>query len=297
VGKRYGELIAVTEVSLEVAAGERLALLGHNGAGKTTLMKLMLGLIRPTAGRVRVLGVDPVSGKGARSRREIGFLPEHVAFDDAMSGLELVRFYARLKGSGRAQCLELLERVGLGAAARRRVRTYSKGMRQRLGLAQALLGAPRLLLLDEPTGGLDPASRQRFHEILRDLSAKGCGVLLSSHLLTELEQRTDRLVIMDRGRVVAAGTLEELRARARLPVRFRVKVAAGNVDAVSRQLAGTANLALVNGSNLSFTCLPEAKMPVVRRLVEMGPLVEDLKMASPSLEDIYASFVGGEDPQ
>jgi Cu-processing system ATP-binding protein len=294
VGKRYGDITAVEQVDLAVAAGESLALLGHNGAGKTTLLKLMLGLIRPSSGRVRVLGVDPAGGDGARGRRETGFLPEHVAFDAAMSGLELLRFYARLKRSAGTQCLELLERVGLAEAARRRVRTYSKGMRQRLGLAQALLGAPRLLLLDEPTGGLDPASRQRFYEILRDLSARGSTVILSSHLLTELEQRTDRLVILDRGRVVASGTLDELRARARLPERFRVAVANGKAEEVSRQLAGAVDLALVNGSSLSFSCLPEAKMPIVRRLVELGPLVEDLNMVSPSLEDVYASFVGRE---
>ena len=295
VSKRYRQQVAVDRVSLSIEPGERVALLGHNGAGKTTLMKLMLGLSRPSAGEIKVLGHDPRGGSGARGRRELGFLPENVAFDEAMTGLELMRFYARLKHARRRQCEELLERVGLAKAARQRVRTYSKGMRQRLGLAQALLGTPQLLMLDEPTSGLDPASRQRFYEILRDLSRSGSSVLLSSHLLTELEERTDRIAIMDQGRLVAVGTLDQLRRQAGLPIRFRLRVSQGRGEEVVRRLSGVEHLELVNGSALSFSCLPEAKMTIIREIGDCGALVDDVGMAPPSLDDVYASFVEREE--
>src|SRR5262245_20515129 len=155
VTKEYGRIKAVRGASFELGQGELVALIGHNGAGKTTLMKLMLGLIRPTGGSIEVLGDNPAAGEFA-GRRLLGYLPENVSFDSALTGRETQTFYARLKREPAARALELLETVGLGAAARRRVGTYSKGMRQRLGLAQALIGHPKVLLLDEPTTGLDP---------------------------------------------------------------------------------------------------------------------------------------------
>jgi Cu-processing system ATP-binding protein len=236
--KRYGAQAAVDGVSLSVPAGQRLALLGHNGAGKTTLMKLMLGITAPSAGRLMVLGEAP-GDVASPARRAIGFLPESVAFHDALTGAETLGFYARLKGRPRAECRSLLDRVGLAHAAGRRVATYSKGMRQRLGLAQALLGQPRLLLLDEPTTGLDPELRAVFYELVRERAAAGAAVILSSHLLTELEERTDRVAILDRGRLVAQGTLAELRIASNLPVTERV-VAEPGLAALYAHFTGTA---------------------------------------------------------
>ena len=160
-------------VDLQLNPGESVALVGHNGAGKTTLMKLMLGLIRPSAGYVRVLGEDPVASASVRSRNGVGFLPETIAFNASMTGAEVITFFARLKGVPKAEGRDLLARVGLSDAAGQRVGTYSKGMRQRLGLAQALLGSPRVLLLDEPTTGLDPQLRQNFYAIVSDLRDAG----------------------------------------------------------------------------------------------------------------------------
>jgi Cu-processing system ATP-binding protein len=263
LSKHYGPLKALDGLDLSVAEGEMLALLGHNGAGKTTFMKLLLGLTRPTAGQVDLLGAPP----GPRHRRDIGFLPENVSFVGGMTGRQILRFYARLKGAAAGQVGDLLDRVGLAAAAGKPVRTYSKGMRQRLGLAQALLARPRLLLLDEPTSGLDPVLRRAFYAILGDLRETGTTVLISSHVLTELELRAERVAILSRGRLVACDTLAGLRRRAALPVRFRA-VAGG----VERRLEAPA----------------DEKMATLRRLAA-EPL-DDLEIAPPSLEDIYAHF-------
>lgn len=288
VGKRYGRNWAVRDVSLTLRSGERLALLGHNGAGKTTLMKLMLGLIRPDGGTMSVLGGTP-GGAASPARRAIGFLPENVAFHDAMTGRETLRFYARLKRRGEAECKSLLARVGLADVADRRVGTYSKGMRQRLGLAQALLGNPRLLLLDEPTTGLDPALRQSFYEIVGELATNGTGVLLSSHILTELAERTERVAVMNRGRLVAAGTLDELRAAAALPVEILLRPAAGREIAVGAALAALSPRQAGAGA-LCIACRASDKMAVLRAAAALGEDVSDIEVALPGLDAVYASF-------
>jgi Cu-processing system ATP-binding protein len=261
VVKHYGPTRAVAGVTLAVAEGERLALLGHNGAGKTTLIKLMLGLIAPNSGSVSV----PTA---------IGFLPEAVRFHDSLTGAETIDFYARLKGRNRAEGTALLQRIGLGAAAGRRVATYSKGMRQRLGLAQALLGQPRLLLLDEPTSGLDPELRQTFYDIMREQARAGTAIILSSHLLTELEERTDRIAILDHGRLVALGSLESLRREAGLPVTIRVTPAEA-------------------GATLSVA--PGDKLAALRAVLAL-PGVRDVVVSEPGLDAIYDHFTGKDAP-
>jgi Cu-processing system ATP-binding protein len=273
VVKTYGRRAAVAGVSLSVAPGERLALLGHNGAGKSTLMKLMLGLIPPSAGRLTVLGERP-GDVASPGRRAIGFLPEAVVFHDAMTGAELIGFYARLKARPVGEARELLARVGLAEAAGRRVATYSKGMRQRLGLAQALLGHPRLLLLDEPTSGLDPELRQGFYDIVRERAEAGAAVILSSHVLTELEERTDRIAILDHGRLVALGTLDQLRARARLKVTVRALMPGG----VWQILA----------------VAPERKLAALRDVLSRQPL--DVTVSEPGLDQLYAHFLAEAGP-
>jgi Cu-processing system ATP-binding protein len=290
LGKHYSTLWAVRGVDLTVGEGERLALLGHNGAGKTTLMKLMLGLIQPDEGRITVLGAPP-GDAASPTRRKLGFLPENVALHDALTGRETLDFYARLKGRPARECRTLLERVGLADAAGRRVNTYSKGMRQRLGLAQALLGPPRLLLLDEPTTGLDPALREVFYDIIRGLAAEGTTVLLSSHLLTELEERTDRIAIMDGGRLIASGTLEQLRERAGLPVTLRLTVPAHHQADVIAGLAPWTPIAEPD-NRLLCSCPPAEKMAILRQALALGPAVADAQIIEPGLDQIYATFTG-----
>ena len=288
-GKDYDGHPVLDGVSFTLPEGLCVALIGHNGAGKTTLMKLVLGLIRPTRGRIEVLGADPATAnKGFR--RQLGFLPENVAFHDEISGADTLAFFARLKGVTPKETAKLLERVGLTHAAGRRVKTYSKGMRQRLGLAQALLGAPRLLLLDEPTTGLDPVLRQEFFQIIRELTQQGTTVLLSSHVLTELEARTDLAAILRGGRLAAFGDLETLRAEAGLPVTIRVK---GNAPAIAGKLNGAFQKTIAaDRSSIDIGCPPAKKMALLRTLSEFGDLCTDLEVSLPSLDDLYLHYSG-----
>jgi len=288
--KRYGAATALDGLSLNVPEGELLALLGHNGAGKTTAMKLLLGLTRPSGGEAWVLGARPGTPEAVARRRDVGFLPENVTFGDAMTGLEALTFYAKLKGETRASVTELLEQVGLAEAAGNRIRTYSKGMRQRLGLAQALLGNPRLLLLDEPTTGLDPVLRRTFFHLIDKLKRAGTTVILSSHVLTELEMRTDRIAILRQARLVACDTIDGLRQRAGLPVRIRLKAPPERAESLARAAGPGSRVAFVNGRTVELTIDAEDKMAAVRSLSAGANGVEDLDILPPSLEEIYAVF-------
>jgi len=290
VVKRFGKVEAVRDVSFTLPEGETVALVGHNGAGKTTLMKLMLGLIRPTEGSITVLGDDPTAGE-FEARRRLGYLPENVSFNAALTGQETLAFYARVKREPARSVGLLLERVGLTHAANRRVGTYSKGMRQRLGLAQALLGEPQVLLLDEPTTGLDPALRHSFYEIVEELRRRGATVLLSSHALTELEERAGRVIIMNRGIKVADGTLDELRRIARLPTRIRLKVSDAGLSNVPNWLGPVDGWRRVNGRMVEIDASPERKIEVLRRATDEGAPVEDLDIVPPTLDELYAHFL------
>lgn len=295
VVKRFGKVEAVRDVSFQLHEGETVALVGHNGAGKTTLMKLMLGLIRPSSGKIIVLGDDPAAGEFS-ARRRLGYLPENVSFNAALTGRETLAFYARLKQEPKQTVMPLLERVGLTHAADRRVGTYSKGMRQRLGLAQALLGEPRVLLLDEPTTGLDPALRHSFYEIVEELRAKGATVLLSSHALTELEERAGRVIIMNQGIKVADGSLDELRHIAQLPTRIRLKVTDAGLTDVSEWLGPVAGWRRINSHMVEVDAAPERKIEVLRRATGTGAPVEDLDVVPPTLDELYAHFLLSQEP-
>jgi Cu-processing system ATP-binding protein len=290
VTKRYGRIAAVTGVSFDLGKGEMVALIGHNGAGKTTLLKLMLGLIRPTCGAIEVLGDNPAAGQFA-GRRYLGYQPENVSLDAALTGRETQAFYARLKREPVEKALELLEAVGLDGAAARRVGTYSKGMRQRLGLAQALIGRPRVLLLDEPTTGLDPELRQTFYEVIQRLAAEGTTVLLSSHALTELEERAGRVIIMNRGIKVADGSIDELRRLARLPTKIRLKVSGLETGEAPAWLPTGAPCRRLNGHIVEIDAAPDQKIDLLHRVTAEGTSVEDLDVVPPSLDDIYAHFL------
>ena len=290
VTKHYGALHAVDGVDLDIARGEIFGLIGHNGAGKSTLFKMMLGLVPPTAGEIRVGGAQ-VGGRGFRAaRRHLGYLPENVVLYDNLSGLETLHFFARLKGVALAQCPLVLERVGLHAG-KRPVREYSKGMRQRLGFAQALLGAPQVLFLDEPTSGLDPQAIRDFYATLRGLQAEGVTIIITSHILAELQERVGRLAILAAGKVQALGSVQELREQTRMPLVFDLRLDEADVPAAAQALVqaiGTIPEPLPQG--LRLACPREQKMAVLAALAPLGTRVLDIKMQEPSLEDVFFGF-------
>jgi len=287
VSKWHGKVEAISGVNLTLGSGERVALLGHNGAGKTTLIRMILGLTRIDGGEISVFGAAPGS---ARARQDTAYLPEAVAFHKSLTGREQLRLFTKLAGEPKAVTDSLLERVGLEDAADRRIGTWSKGMRQRLGLAQVMLGRPKLALLDEPTSGLDPISRTDFYEILDELVAQGTAVLVSSHALTELEARTDRIAILRKGKLVAEDSLASLRRRAQLPVRLIVSTASENAAQVATELGG----ARVNCRGVELSCTAHDKMARLGRIAELGGLVDDVDVIPPSLEDLYRHFATGE---
>jgi Cu-processing system ATP-binding protein len=294
VTKRFGQVEAVRAVSFNLRAGETVALVGHNGAGKTTLMKLMLGLIRPTSGQVEVLGANPSAGQSS-ARRDLGYLPENVSFNANLTGRETLSFYGRLKRQPANVVSALLERVGLADAADRRVGAYSKGMRQRLGLAQALFGEPQVLLLDEPTTGLDPELRQSFYDMIEALRAGGTTVLISSHVLTELEERAERVIIMNRGLKVADGSLDDLRRIAHLPTRIRLKFSDGAVSDVPNWLGPIVTWRRINGHTVEIAAAAENKIELLHRATDSSAPIVDLEIMPATLDEIYAHFLRSQD--
>ena len=291
VVKHYGGVHAVDGVDLDIARGELFGLIGHNGAGKSTLFKMMLGLIAPTSGALRIYDT-PVSDRGFRDvRRRIGYLPENVVLYENLTGLETLQFFAQLKGAPLADCPAMLERVGLAAAARRRVREYSKGMRQRLGFAQALLGQPKILFLDEPTNGLDPEAIREFYAILRGLRAEGVTVVLTSHILAEIQERVDRLAIMAAGRIQAIGSVQALREQMDLPLWIDIRIAPSDFDAVRNALGQLPVGAIeAHDEHVSVRCGRDAKMAVIEALAALDGRVLDLHVREPSLEDVFFGF-------
>ena len=270
LSKRYGSSLALRGVSLEVGEGEVVGLLGPNGAGKSTLAKIGCGLVRASAGEARVGG--HLAGTLA-ARAAIGYLAELFRFPAWASADEVLRLHQRLAGSagGDGERAGLLELVGLGEFAGRRVSAMSKGMQQRLGLAQALVGEPRLLLLDEPTSALDPAGRRVVRELLAEVRERGIAVLLSSHLLGEVERVCDRVAILVAGEVVERGTPAEL-SRPR-----GIEVETGS------------------GTRLHAGATREDAPRIVAELVAAGERVYGVRVLASTLEDVYLEAVG-EDP-
>jgi Cu-processing system ATP-binding protein len=297
VKKHYGIIHAVDGVDLDVQAGELFGLIGHNGAGKSTMFKLMLGLIPASAGEIRIDGAVVTGAAHGKTgdfravRRRVGYLPENVVLYDNLTGLETLHFFAKLKGVATASAPAVLERVGLAQAAKRRVREYSKGMRQRLGFAQALLGKPRILFLDEPTNGLDPEAIRGFYAILRQLKSEGVTTVITSHILAEIQERVDRLAIMTAGKVQASGTVQALREQMDLPLWFTVRVAPEDFEAVRTALGHLPVGAIeARDDHVAVQCKRDAKMAVIAALATLDGKVRDLTVREPSLEDVFFGF-------
>jgi len=292
VFKYYGEVLAVDGVTLTVHKGETLGLIGHNGAGKSTLFKMMLGLILPTSGEININGIPVHGGAFRELRRTIGYLPENIVFYDNLTGLETLQFFAALKGCENDKCLPLLEKVGLIQAANRRVDGYSNGMRQRLGFAQALLGKPHILFLDEPTTGLDPEGIREFYFILHELNLQGVTVVITSHILSEIQERVQRLAVLKSGKLHALGTVQELREAVDLPLLIRLRYLCPS-EILEQSLQGIALEALTVESQTGvIRCHRNQKMEVLRRLGTLGDALVDIVVREPTLEDVFLGYAG-----
>ena len=291
VSYRYDRNPVLNGIDLHLEPGEILGLFGHNGAGKTTSIKLILGLMAPDQGTVRVLGGQ---AGDARISQHIGYLPENVMFYPQLTGREVLGHFARLKGAAPSQVPELLAQVGLADAMDARTKTYSKGMRQRLGLAQALLGRPKLLMLDEPTVGLDPVATADLYRLLRELRNQGTGIVLCSHVLPGVEPYIDRAAILTQGSLRASGDLAALRRQAHMPVTLFLEPANG-LSALERAIEDSAipttTLARTEQGGLQVAVEPREKMPLLRTLMASGELA-DVGIHQPSLEDLYVHFIG-----
>lgn len=287
--KEFGPKVAVADLTLTVKRGEVFGFLGPNGAGKTTSVKMLLGLVAPTAGDGRVL--DAVLGN-VQARAKIGFLPEHFRFQDWLSGREFLDLHGRLYGmSGNALKLridELLNRVDLQDAAQRKLKEYSKGMLQRVGLAAALLNQPDLVFLDEPTSGLDPLGRLIVRDVINDLRTQGTAVFLNSHLLSEVEITCDRVAFVKNGRVIREMSLHE--ASNVIDVELQVK---NETPDLLRDLARFGSGAKQWNGAIHLQVDDQARVPELNRwLVAQGVDVYKIGAAKPSLETLFLQVMG-----
>jgi ABC-2 type transport system ATP-binding protein len=303
--------VAVKGLTLQVRQGEVFGFLGPNGAGKTTFIKMMLGLVRPTSGRASLLGA-PIGDWAARARA--GFLPEHFRFHDWLTAEEFLSLHGQLYGLPpaelRQRSTDLLERVGLAPYRRQQLRTFSKGMLQRVGLAQALLNRPALVFLDEPTSGLDPVGRRLVRDVIRSLRQEGASVFLNSHLLSEVEITCDRVAFIKQGEVLRITSLEEISPHKHTDPGEKAEVqdtienlikgettvsirAGGLAPAVAAGLARFGRDVQVSGDQATLTVSDEAALPAIARyLVESGVELYALTPKRLSLEDLFIEVVG-----
>jgi Cu-processing system ATP-binding protein len=288
----FGKVRALDGVDLTLTAGEITMLAGPNGAGKSTLIDILLGLTRPHAGRMLVDGerrrVD------AQFKKRVGYLPEAVAFSDTLSATAVLRFFARARGVPKAKIPAALERVGLTASAKRRVSAFSRGMRQRLGIAVATLAEPELLILDEPTGGLDQQGLSVLLGVMAEWRAAGRMILMASHDLTLFEHRVDRLCLMANGKVVAEGAPEALRERANLPVEVRMRVPDAQAGARLRaHFEGWKPLrSLRQDEEFAVAQVdPAALLEFMDRRAACDASVQSVRVVEPGLDQIYQALL------
>jgi len=285
------EVAALTDVSFEVQAGEVCAFLGPNGAGKTTSISILMGFLYPDAGEVRVLGYEPGD---VRAKSQIGFLPENFAFYKYLNAEKLLRFHCALAGRDNGNSgeliLELLRKVRLEEYKTLKIGKYSRGMVQRLGIAQALIGDPKLLILDEPTSGLDPAGRKEVRDLIVSLRAAGNTIFLSSHILSEIEQVCDRAIIVDRGKLVRAGTMEEL-----LTPSGRVEILVNQLSPEMESEVMAWSGAVERGAHgVKLTVDITRKREAIEKLWAANCDVISLTPIRGSLEELFLNLVGGD---
>lgn len=288
ITKQFGAVSAVDSVSFRITEGEMLGLVGPNGSGKSTLLKIMLGLVRPSSGKVLFNG-EELSGNGWKAmRKRLGYMPERVSFYDNLTGKETLELFTRVKGGNLAETRELLKKVGLEEHSDRKVGGYSKGMRQRLNLAQALSNDPDILILDEPSSGLDPVGTRELYDILDAVrSRKKLTVVLSSHILAEIEGRIDRVAVMKAGELKAIGSLEQLYSGFNLPLRvfITVKEREPSIETLLQD-NGALDITFKNGL-ISASIQRRDKLKLLSDLMKRYGSFIDISVREPNLEEVF----------
>jgi ABC-2 type transport system ATP-binding protein len=289
--KRYGRVVAVEDLNLEVAEGEVFGLLGPNGSGKTTTILMLLGLTEPTSGEARVLGLDPMR-EPLKVKAKVGYLPDQVGFYGELTAWENLRYTTRLLGlpeaEAKARIEEVLRRMGLWEVRDRRVSAFSRGMRQRLGLAEVLLKRPQVAILDEPTLGLDPEAAREFLDLIKGLKAEGLTVLLSSHLLHQVQEICDRVGLFHKGRLALLGRVEELAARV-LGGGYEILVEASPGLKEAFQAVEGVGRVEAEGGRYRVLATRDVRAELARIAVAQGELLA-LALRRPSLDEVYAHY-------
>lgn len=294
--KRYGSFTAVDRLSLTVERGEIFGLLGPNGAGKTTTILMLLGLTEPTSGQVRVLGLDPAR-QPLSVKSRVGYLPDLIGFYDELTARENLIYTAKLNGIPRREIdrriAESLERVGLTQVADHRVGTFSRGMRQRLGVADMLIKQPELIIMDEPTQGLDPEGARDFLKMILSLKQEGITVLVSSHLLHQVQATCDRVGLFHQGRMVMEGSVPDL-ARQVLGGAYRIHINAldsnGRLEAALEQLPGVVKVNHPKDNIYELEAESDIRPQVAEAVVQSGGKLLQLDIETQSLDEIYARY-------
>jgi len=293
--KHYGDFVAVDKLDLTVRQGEVFGLLGPNGAGKTTTILMLLGLTEPTAGTVRVLDLDPAR-QPLSVKARVGYLPDQVGFYEGLSAYENLSYIAKLNGLPRDEAnrriQEVLTQVGLSDVTNNRVGTFSRGMRQRLGVAEVLLKRPQLIITDEPTLGLDPEAAREFLELIRRLKAEGITILLSSHLLYQVQAVCDRVGFFHHGQMVLDGTVKELSQRVLGGV-YRIHLEAssnGKLEDAFRRLPGVMQVNRAGPDAYELEAQSDLRAEAARTVVERGANLLSLNVEMPGLDEIYARY-------
>ena len=288
--KSFNGLRAVDNVSFNVRKGEIFGFLGPNGAGKTTTIKAILGLIHANSGEIKIRGYD-IKLNGKEAKKYVGFLPERVAFYDNLTALQNLHFYAEMKNVPKSECKPLIGEMGIGDAVNKKVGEFSKGMQQRLGMARALLGNPPILILDEPSGGLDPRGVALIRNKIKEMKEKGSSVFVSSHILAEIQEVCDRVGIINKGVIVAEDTVDNLRSKLNLKPKLVLELEKTNEKIVKsvQNLDGVENVESI-GVMLHVVCDQKAKSKIIVAVEKAGGNIVNIQTMEPSLEEVFMKF-------
>lgn len=291
--KFYDGFKAVDNLSFRVKQGEVFGFLGPNGAGKTTTIKSLLGLIHYSSGEITINGFD-IWKNGREAKKNVGYLPEQVAFYDNLTALQNLYFYSEIKNTSKEESMSLLEEFGLGEATHKRVGKFSKGMVQRLGMIRAILGNPPILILDEPTVGLDPRGVLLIREKIRELNKRGTTIFISSHILSEIQEVCDRVGIIDKGVLIARDTVSELSKK--LEIKPKISIELEKIsDTILKAVKKVKGVEKVetSGDNLEIVCDSKLRAKVIIAIEKAGGNIINLQTKEPSLEEVFMKYTEG----